>query len=931
MTQPPNPPQGNRPPGQPLRMPVPSQMDEMPTMVGQGGVGLRTPSGLFAAPPPGVRSPSGLHTDPTIVANPQTKLPAQGDSGLTHYHVDGGSNQAGRPGSGSGSGTGGTGTGTHKGQVWGDFLFDKLLGKGGMGSVYLGKQLSLDRLVAIKVLPDHLAENENFRNRFLLEAKAVAQIQSPHVIQVYSAGAHEGHYYFVMEFVDGKDLQGRLKDGMRPSPMEALGFVLQAAKGLAAAGELGIVHRDIKPGNMMVDKKGMLKLMDFGLVKLAAENHSLTMTGTIMGTVSYFSPEQGRGMPCDQRTDLYALGVVFYELLTGRLPFIGADATSVIYQHIHVDPQRPRTIEPGIPETMERIVLALMAKKPDDRYRTAQDLVDDLELVKLGQAPKHLPGAAVGGGGNAGGKRSSLPLVAGLAAAVVAAGGAGWWFLAGPGAATPAPVAKPVAVQPQPVAEPVAPDTPVSTVPTVPDKPANPEPAPPRPVEKPVEATTTPTVPVVAVAPGTDLKPQTEAAITAKRWSEARALVSAGGGATPDAIWETYKRRIDAGEGSDLVAEADAALTRGDLDVAGAKAASAQALVPDSAALKAVLAAIGQKEGERKQLSRSLEEIDNLIAEGKSQSAEELAGRIAIQYPDNSSVLSAQRRAKAAREKQEATAKAVRQQLDIGEQAMARRDWDSAQNAFIAAQGQDAQNPRAAAGLEAVAQARTRIEAARAAFQAALDRKDLAGAETALANLRVEAPESKALQQAESALAASKLREEAERRQKEEDEARKSGLAKAVLDRIADPAATPAQLDAALADFVAKAGSGRPEQVIIERKLGDRRARDAITGQLASLDAAVLRTDGAGIGAVVADREFATALAALGRYKGLVFTTTLTSFMRDGDVATAQVGIRHALDVFPERVLPYRLDLRRVGGAWQITAAHPETPAEPTP
>ncbi|HAT11021.1 MAG TPA: hypothetical protein DCS97_10605, partial [Planctomycetes bacterium] len=215
---------------------------------------------------------------PTHVSDP-ARTPSGTD--VTNLHV--------------GPGKPGAAEGTHLGEVWGDFQFSRLLGRGGMGAVYLGKQMSLDRQVAIKVLPSHLSENENFRERFQLEAKAVAKMSSPHVVQVYAAGIHLGHHYFAMEFVDGDDLSRRLRGGFKPSYRQALELVVQAAKGLAAAGEHGIVHRDIKPGNMMIDRKGSLKIMDFGLVRLATAAHSLTMSGTVMGTVSYFSPEQGRG------------------------------------------------------------------------------------------------------------------------------------------------------------------------------------------------------------------------------------------------------------------------------------------------------------------------------------------------------------------------------------------------------------------------------------------------------------------------------------------------------------------------------------------------------------------------------------------------------------------------------------------------------------
>ncbi|MEK7415585.1 MAG: serine/threonine-protein kinase, partial [Planctomycetota bacterium] len=171
---------------------------------------------------------------PTHLSDPSHRPPSSTDA--TSLHV------AGAP-------TGGSG-GTHLGEIWGDFQFSRLLGKGGMGAVYLGRQLSLDRPVAIKVLPSHLSDNPQFRERFTLEAKAVAKMSSPHVVQVYAAGVHKGHHYFAMEYVEGEDLSRRIKTGLKPSYRQSLELVIQAAKGLAAAGEHGIVHRDIKPGNM---------------------------------------------------------------------------------------------------------------------------------------------------------------------------------------------------------------------------------------------------------------------------------------------------------------------------------------------------------------------------------------------------------------------------------------------------------------------------------------------------------------------------------------------------------------------------------------------------------------------------------------------------------------------------------------------------------
>lgn len=284
-------------------------------------------------------------------------------------------------------------SGTYDGQVWGDFQFGKMLGRGGMGAVYAGRQMSLDRPVAIKVLIGHLADNEDFRKRFLLEARAAARINSPHVVQVYYAGTHNDVDFFAMEYVEGTDIARRLKDGWRPSPEECLELITQATRSLVALGEHKIVHRDIKPANYMLTTGGVVKLMDFGLVRFASEAHGLTQTGTIMGTVNYFSPEQGRGEVCDQRTDLYALGVMFYEMLTGKLPFTGGDATSVIYQHIHAEPKPPKVHNPSVTEPYQSVVLKCLEKEAKNRYQTAKELLEDLERISRGEHPL-LPGGA---------------------------------------------------------------------------------------------------------------------------------------------------------------------------------------------------------------------------------------------------------------------------------------------------------------------------------------------------------------------------------------------------------------------------------------------------------------------------------------------------------------------------------------------------------
>ncbi|MBA3700070.1 MAG: protein kinase [Planctomycetes bacterium] len=367
--------------GEPTRPTVPSS--EMPTL--KPGELSPNNDGTRATTP----ARAGMSdTRATVPAHLSSSAPTQvaGPGGLsataaTALHVEG----SARPAPSA--------TGSHEGEQWGDFHVGRLLGRGGMGAVYAGRQVSLDRPVAIKVLIGHLAQNEDFRKRFLLEARAAARINSPHVVQVYFAGTHGDMDFFAMEYVEGADLSRKLKDGWRPTPPECLGLIIQATRSLVALGEHNIVHRDIKPANYMLTSAGMVKLMDFGLVRFASEAHGLTQTGTIMGTVNYFSPEQGRGEVCDQRTDLYALGVMFYEMLTGKLPFTGGDATSVIYQHIHTEPKPPKLHNPSVTEPYQSVVLKCLEKDAKDRYQTAKSLLEDLERIHRGEKPL-LPGRA---------------------------------------------------------------------------------------------------------------------------------------------------------------------------------------------------------------------------------------------------------------------------------------------------------------------------------------------------------------------------------------------------------------------------------------------------------------------------------------------------------------------------------------------------------
>jgi formylglycine-generating enzyme required for sulfatase activity/tRNA A-37 threonylcarbamoyl transferase component Bud32/succinate dehydrogenase flavin-adding protein (antitoxin of CptAB toxin-antitoxin module) len=324
------------------------------------------------------------------------------------------------------------------GQNMGDYEIGGILGEGGMGIVYRARQISLKRRVALKVLPPALANDQRLRQRFEQEARTASLINSPHVVQVFAAGSFNDNVFFVMEFVEGTDLGEIIhqkQDAKTPfSPDEAAGYIIQAARGLAEAGKLGIVHRDIKPPNLMVTGKGLVKIADFGISKLAGE-HSLTMTGTAVGTPAYVSPEQGRGDPVDNRSDIYSLGVVFYELLTGQKPFDGSTANALIYQHNYTEPKLLTEIRPDIPEPFQAVALKCMQKDPAKRYQDAAELVSDLERVRAGSAPMTALMGAFGTGADEAMRRLGIkqrrlwPYLAAAAVLIIGVGLALFWYL----------------------------------------------------------------------------------------------------------------------------------------------------------------------------------------------------------------------------------------------------------------------------------------------------------------------------------------------------------------------------------------------------------------------------------------------------------------------------------------------------------------------
>jgi serine/threonine-protein kinase len=261
------------------------------------------------------------------------------------------------------------------------------LGRGGMGVVYKGRDESLNRFVAIKVLTESLSEDPTYLQRFVREAQAAASLSHPNIVQIFFIGQDdEGHPYFVMEFVPGQSLDHVLRSEGRIDNPRASQLMLQAAHGLAAAHDLGIIHRDIKPANLMLDDRGMVKIADFGLALPVDAENALTATGMFVGTPGYLSPEQYDGVKADHRTDIYALGVTYYMLLTGTPPFRGESPLALMKQVLDANPPDVATINPNIDPESRRILAKMIAKDPAQRYQNCHELVTDLEnlLASMG-------------------------------------------------------------------------------------------------------------------------------------------------------------------------------------------------------------------------------------------------------------------------------------------------------------------------------------------------------------------------------------------------------------------------------------------------------------------------------------------------------------------------------------------------------------------
>ncbi len=264
------------------------------------------------------------------------------------------------------------------------YRIERKLGSGGMADVWLAEDQELGRRVAVKILHERYANDEQFVERFRREATHAAGLSHPNIVSIYDRGVSDGSYYIVMEYIEGRTLKELVVTrGPCPVPV-AISYTRQILAALRYAHKNGIIHRDIKPHNVLVDREGRIKVADFGIARAGASE--MTEAGSIVGTAQYLSPEQARGAPVDESSDLYSTGIVLYELLTGTVPFTGETPVEIAMKHLSQTPEAPSARRPEIPRDLDLVVLRSLAKESSERYRSAADLDRDLEVVARGDA-----------------------------------------------------------------------------------------------------------------------------------------------------------------------------------------------------------------------------------------------------------------------------------------------------------------------------------------------------------------------------------------------------------------------------------------------------------------------------------------------------------------------------------------------------------------
>ena len=265
----------------------------------------------------------------------------------------------------------------------GRYRIESAVGEGGMARVFRGQDEVLGRTVAVKVLAPEFARDGQFVQRFRREAQSAAALNHPNVVSVFDTGSDGPVHYIVMEFVEGRTLRDVLAADGRLHPRRAAEIAESMCRALATAHKQGLVHRDVKPGNVMLTPSGEVKVMDFGIARVTT-GEALTQTATVLGTASYFSPEQAKGEPVDARSDVYSAGCVLYEMLTGQPPFSGDSPVSIAYKHVREDPQLPSQLNRDVSSGLDAVVMKAMAKNPVNRYQTATEMAEDLHRTQQG-------------------------------------------------------------------------------------------------------------------------------------------------------------------------------------------------------------------------------------------------------------------------------------------------------------------------------------------------------------------------------------------------------------------------------------------------------------------------------------------------------------------------------------------------------------------